>query len=139
MPFIEWSSELSVRVDEMDRQHKQLVELLNQLHNAMKSGKGKDVVGQTLASLVKYTNTHFGAEEQFMQKTGYPDLQAQKLSHEAFVKKVQAFESSVKAGETLQVNEVLNFLWGWLKTHIQKEDRKYGEYAASKSPVASKV
>lgn len=45
MAFINWSDKLSVGVQQMDMQHKRLVELINELYEAMNSGKGNDVLG----------------------------------------------------------------------------------------------
>lgn len=41
MPIIQWNDSLPVGVDAMDLQHKKLVNLINQLFDAMKEGKGK--------------------------------------------------------------------------------------------------
>lgn len=43
MPLITWSDTLSVKVQQFDDHHKKLIELINQLFNAMMGGKGKDV------------------------------------------------------------------------------------------------
>jgi hemerythrin-like metal-binding protein len=58
----------------MDNQHRQLVDLLNQLENAMAKGKGKELVGKILSELIRYTQTHFSSEELLMLKHGFPDL-----------------------------------------------------------------
>ncbi len=36
MAFIEWSEALSVKVSEIDRQHKMLIKMINDLNDAMK-------------------------------------------------------------------------------------------------------
>ena len=61
-------------VPSLDEQHKNLISLVNKLNDAMKSGRGKDVLGDILAKLVNYTKTHFAAEEQLMRMHSYPDL-----------------------------------------------------------------
>ena len=52
MALITWSSMFSVGVAEIDNQHKKLVELINQLNDAMHAGKGADVMGKVLSELV---------------------------------------------------------------------------------------
>jgi hemerythrin len=140
MAFVNWNPNLSVKVDEMDNQHKELVDLLNQLHDAMKTGKGKDVVAKILSALANYTKVHFGAEEQYMRSIAYPELEIQKRAHKVFIDQIAEYETKLKAGENLHLNQVLNFLWNWLSTHIQKEDKKYGEYATKRTgtPVATR-
>ena len=63
MALIAWNDSYSVKVKQMDEQHKKLVEMINQLHDAMKVGQGKQVVGDVLNALVSYTKTHFASEE----------------------------------------------------------------------------
>jgi len=38
MALMEWNPTLELGVDQMDRQHRQLVKLLNELHQAMVAG-----------------------------------------------------------------------------------------------------
>ena len=44
MSLITWDESLSVNVAEIDRQHQKRVAMINELHDAMKSGKGKEIV-----------------------------------------------------------------------------------------------
>lgn len=38
--FVEWSTELSVGIEEIDAQHQVLVDLLNQVHEAIQQRQG---------------------------------------------------------------------------------------------------
>ena len=42
--FIEWSGELSVGIEEIGEQHKLLVDLINEIHEAIHQRRGSDVV-----------------------------------------------------------------------------------------------
>ena len=44
MSFISWSNNYSVKIEHIDEQHKNIINLINQLHDAMKSGKGQEVI-----------------------------------------------------------------------------------------------
>ncbi|MGB9912684.1 MAG: hemerythrin, partial [Candidatus Kapaibacteriota bacterium] len=46
MAFIEWNDNYSVGVSIIDNQHKQLIRIINELHEGMGTGKGKDVLGK---------------------------------------------------------------------------------------------
>ena len=47
-PFVEWTEGLSVGVKAMDQHHQKLVDLINRLHTAMRSGQGRLVIGPAL-------------------------------------------------------------------------------------------
>ena len=49
--FITWSDRLSVGVGELDRQHQELVRLINELYDALRFGQGKEVLARTLGGL----------------------------------------------------------------------------------------
>ena len=40
MALIDWSPALSINIEKFDDQHKKLVAMVNELHDAMKNGQG---------------------------------------------------------------------------------------------------
>lgn len=132
MALMEWSPAFSVKIRKFDDQHKKLVELVNQLHDAMKAGQGNAVLGVVLQSLISYTATHFKDEEQVMQANAYPDLARHKAEHEKLVKQVLDLQQKFLTGGGVLTMTVLSFLKEWLVTHIQGEDKKYGVFLNAK-------
>lgn len=132
MAIIEWSPVYSVKVKKFDDQHKKLVDLINQLHDAMKSGQGNTAIGIVLQSLVAYTGTHFADEVKLLQANGYPDLVKHQAEHDKFVKQVVEFQQKFKDGTAMLTMTVLSFLKEWLVKHIQGEDKKYGIFLNAK-------
>lgn len=132
MALIEWNEILSVKVKEMDEQHKKLIEIINNLNDAMKIGKSKEVIGDILSNLAKYITVHFTSEEKYMEKYNYPELPQQKKAHETFVAKITDYQKMFKDGKTVLSIEIMNFLKDWLTTHIKGTDKKYGDFFNSK-------
>jgi hemerythrin len=132
MSTFAWKDEYSVNVKEIDQQHKQLVAMVNDLHDAMTQKKGKEVLGTILAKLINYTATHFTAEEKIMEQNGYPDFVEHKAKHEKMVAKVLALQNDHKAGKITLTMDVSNFLQDWLNKHILGTDKKYSAFLNSK-------
>ncbi len=128
MSLIAWDDSLSVNVAEIDRQHQKLVAMINELHDAMKSGKGKDVMGKILSGLISYTDTHFKAEENYFVQFKYPDAASHIKEHVAFVKKVSDFQHDFEAGRLTVSIDTLYFLRDWLQGHIKGTDKKYSSF-----------
>jgi hemerythrin len=128
MPLMQWSDSLSVGVQEIDAQHKNLVLYLNDLNFAMSQGKGKEVLKSLLTRLVGYTQVHFATEEKYMQQWNYPGYVYHKGEHTAFVKKVADFQSKFEAGQAALSIEILTFLKDWVGNHIQGTDKKYSSF-----------
>lgn len=126
--LFQWSQKYSVNVREIDQQHIRLFELINDLHEGMKTGKSRDVMGGILQGLVDYTNYHFSTEERYMSLHGYPGYPQHRSEHKKFVAKVLDFQKSFNAGSLLLSLDVMNFLKNWLSTHILVNDKRYGPF-----------
>jgi hemerythrin len=129
---MEWSPALSVNVKQFDDQHKKLVNMVNDLHDAMKIGKGNEVLGKILDGLISYTASHFADEERLMTTHAYPGFSAHKVEHEKLVKQVLELQQKFRSGQPILTNNVMTFLKDWLVKHIQGDDKKYGIYFNSK-------
>lgn len=132
MAFLNWNDNLNIGILQIDVQHKNLVNMLNQLYEAMSSGKGREVIEKIVKEMAGYTISHFGTEEKLMQQHGYPEYPQHKKEHELFVQKVQEFSSEIQKGNLIISSNVANFLKEWLIKHIQGTDKKYGHFLKEK-------
>lgn len=128
MKYIEWKETYSVNVKEIDEQHKKLIGMINELHEAMKAGKGKDAVSDILKEMIDYAATHFGTEEKYMGDFHYPGYTQHKTEHDAFVLKVLDFQEKYNRGSLALTFELMDFLENWLLKHIQGTDKAYGPF-----------
>jgi hemerythrin len=133
MAYFTWDDSYSVGVKEFDDHHKRLMELINQLHDAMRAGKAAQELGPVIDNLLQYTDFHFSAEEARLAALGYPALRKQKTEHEAFKVKVVDFRDKALKGQLGLSIEVSGFLKEWLTTHIKVEDKKYEAFCKSKN------
>ncbi|MBN2011532.1 hemerythrin family protein [candidate division KSB1 bacterium] len=132
MGFYDWKPEFTVQVNKFDEQHKKLISLINQLHDAMKAGKATSQLSLVLDELDKYTQQHFKEEEMMMERYQYPGLPFQKQAHAIFIKKISEFKNEFQtSGVTATIN-VMNFLKEWLTRHILDTDKKYGPFFKAK-------
>lgn len=128
MPLLNWSEQYSVQVPEMDAQHRILFDCINELHDAMSARQGQAVLGGILDKLIDYTRTHFVDEEALFTSHNYPERESHIREHEAFVEQVAKVRRDYEAKTLMLSLQTLNFLQDWLKNHIQKVDRHYGEW-----------
>lgn len=127
-----WSDEYSVQIVVIDMQHKKLVGMVNELHQAMVEGHGKDRLGAILSNLINYTHAHFQSEEHFMESCQYPDYANHKKEHDQLTKTVLEFQSKFQKNEVGLTIEVMDFLKNWLGKHILGSDKKYGPFLNAK-------
>ena len=132
MPIVTWSDELSVNIKEVDSQHKGLVDLVNELYDAMSAGKGSATLGNILSELVKYTQIHFADEEKIMADNQYPGLPAHKIMHDNLTKQVVDFKNQFDAGKAVVSIEIMKFLRDWLANHIEGADKAFMPFLNNK-------
>lgn len=123
-----WNESYSVHVHQFDAQHRKLFEIINELANAMRVGKGEDVIRDVVARLAVYTRTHFLQEEVAMRQTGYPQLVAHQAQHNQLMTGVEKYKNDLNEGRKPNTIAVLGFLQKWLVDHIQKSDRAYSDH-----------
>lgn len=126
--LIEWSDKLSVGIQEIDEQHKVLVDLLNQLHQAILHHHGAEATAQIMDKLCEYTNIHFTVEESILRILDYPDYEEHKEHHEQLLAQVQELRKKMDSEDHSISFELLHFLKKWLTIHILEEDNAYIEH-----------
>jgi hemerythrin len=132
MAFYEWNDKLLLNQSSIDNQHKKLVNLINELYDAMGTGSAKDKMGKILNELISYTKTHFGDEEKTMELNNYPGIGVQKAQHQAFVEKIESTYAEFQKGNNYLSVAVMNFLKDWLNKHIMDLDQQLGAFLAAK-------
>jgi hemerythrin len=131
MAFMEWNDTYSVKVAEIDNQHKHLIALINKLFDAMSVGKGSEVMGSVLKDLIDYTVNHFAMEEKYMKSYNYPFSTEHKMEHDTLTKQVIDLQNEFSSGKSMISVKVMNFLKDWLNSHILKVDTKFGAFLNS--------
>ena len=132
MEKIIWNENLSVGVAEIDRQHKQLVGILNQLLDMQGVTVASETISDTLTRMTDYADYHFNSEEGLMQKYAYPEFETHRKEHVAFMRKTAELAMGTMAYRQTIPTEVLDYLKNWLVEHIMVSDMKYKPFFASK-------
>lgn len=127
-PYMEWTTDLSVGIEIFDEEHKKLIALLNDMHHAMKQGKGKSVLRDVLGRLADYTDYHFTNEEKYFDKLEYPHTDQHKKEHHNLMVRVRGLQKKLEDDAFLLSIEVLEFLKNWVTGHIKGSDFKYTSF-----------
>jgi len=125
MAFIDWTDEFSCKIESIDAQHQQLVEITNKFAYGLQRGKGSRQMNEILNELVGYTQEHFIFEEKLMEEAGYPKLKQHQSQHRQLIQKIERFQYDFENGGKRITLEVREFLKYWLTSHILKDDKAY--------------
>lgn len=138
MRWVNWSDKQVTGHLGMDRDHEQLVELINQLAEAMENNRPKAVCSQTLERFIELIRLHFLAEEQQMDRHRYPQAKEHKALHAMLLQDVLAFKTSYDTSDAVEYVTLLVILDNWLKRDILTADKSLADFmAAIERPPAS--
>ncbi|MHA2322706.1 MAG: bacteriohemerythrin [Candidatus Thorarchaeota archaeon] len=134
MSVVEWNTSLSVGIYLIDKQHKLLIQRINDLSKAVDMREGVREIQKTLGFMIDYTDFHFSTEEKHMDEQDYPAKDFHKKQHNEFKGMlntlVEDFEED-GASEVLSTS-INRFLGNWLITHIQNVDTAFGKFLSKK-------
>lgn len=130
---ISWTENLAVGINTIDEQHKTLFEKANQMFEAGKNGKSKEVIAEILDFLTEYTQKHFSDEEKYMRSINYPEYDLQKNAHAGFIAELEKIKKDYQesGGSIVLIINANQMIVDWLTKHISYEDKKIGKYASS--------
>ena len=128
--YLTWDCSLSIGINSIDNQHKELINRIEQLLISIEDGKSNNEVIKTLDFLEEYVVQHFTEEEEIQSKTNYPLLDIQHTQHENFKNDLKEFRrvfESHGASTVLALN-IQQSLIDWVKNHIINLDKDLGDF-----------
>lgn len=132
--LVTWSDKFSCGVKLIDDQHKQLVELVNEMFNHV---TGNDIqehnyFNSVIQEAVKYVKLHFATEEKIMFVTKFMGYAEHKKEHEDFLNTILDNIHDYEEGKNLTLSTFTIFLKDWILSHITLIDRQYIDYLRKK-------
>jgi len=117
-----------VGVDEIDFQHRRIIDTVNGLADLLKRGDppGMEILHH-MPGLCEWVEQHFATEMSILTLTDYPDLDYHDALHSAFVSEVMGMFRTIQ-NDLRGVEELVIFLAGWLENHIVEIDVPASEY-----------
>lgn len=126
--LIKWDEDMSIGIDLIDKDHKTLIKLINELRTATQYKVDDSLIDNIMEQLINYTKYHFDREEYLMRHNNYPDYENHKKLHEDMIKKMSECVHKYKSNPDNTIDDALKFLTDWLIKHIKGSDREYIPY-----------
>ena len=124
MKDLVWDEALSVQLQEIDDDHRRLVDLFNMLNHSVIDNDAPDYINAVLEELITCTAWHFRHEERLMVKYGYQGLDEHRAEHNELIASARAMQ---QRGQPISTQDI-EFLEHWLTGHILGADMELGSY-----------
>ncbi|TAL46152.1 MAG: bacteriohemerythrin [Methylovulum sp.] len=126
MTILNWNNQLALGIESVDKQHKHLIDLTNQLDEAVAVGADRDTIINIVNGLIDYTVYHFQHEEQLMSAAQFnPAMYAvHEAEHKEFVAKMLVVQREAQADISALSDDLMDYLVNWLCHHILNTDKQ---------------
>jgi hemerythrin len=125
---IVWGRVLSVGVDEIDEDHRKLVNIFNILKHSVMERESPDYLAAVLEELLNCTVWHFSHEERLMLKYRYEGIDEHKADHQELIRSAKELQQELLQADKPLADEHIEFLERWLTEHILTADMRLGSY-----------
>lgn len=123
-----FDDEFKLGIELVDREHAQLVDMLNHVYDLLGEGKRAEARAYFNQALTDYIDVHFSDEEAFMAEIGYPHLEEHKRVHEQFKQNFYSLKPMIESDDNKAFRQALSDAFSWLLVHIGKSDRRYANF-----------
>ena len=127
-PWFVWNDSFAVGIQTFDGHHKGLFQLVNGLYDSVEAGLQDEELRRFLAELIRYTMTHFEAEEAAMEGFSYPGILEHRKEHKQLTEQVLAFVRQCHLKKATISVSLLEFLQDWLTKHILESDLRMSQF-----------
>lgn len=124
MSVLQWRKEFSVGIEEVDHEHKELIESICSLQNKMQGGADADVAIEALGEIYAQISAHFALEEKAMRKMHYVAYADHKEDHETLLDDLRDIMDAVEDDGALDEAQLTDDLDRWFSDHFKTHDAK---------------
>ena len=128
-----WKEEFNLNIEEIDKQHKKLMEIGRRAYDIAIIDDGYDrydEIMEIIDELLEYTKYHFEYEEKMLKEYNYVHIHDQEEEHSFYIYKIKdiASRDDIDDNQRKVVLEVIDFLSEWISKHIAIADREYAVF-----------
>ena len=131
MSLIEWKDEFNLGIEGVDSEHRDLVALINTLHDSMLAGASPADIVEGISEIYTLVSTHFEREEAFMRETRYMAYAEHKEDHEVLLDDLREIIDQVRSGDTCAETRLSDDLQYWFSEHFRTHDARLHHHASS--------
>ncbi len=124
MSLIKWKDEFSVGVAAVDLEHRELIELINDLHTMTGENATYDDVISMLGEIFAQISAHFALEEKYMRESRYPHYPEHKADHESLLDELRDIMDRVEDDGRYDDAALSGELSRWFSEHFKTHDAR---------------
>ena len=128
--FLKWRKEYTVGIFQIDKQHKEIIALINGLSRlcVIDDEQSYGTFKLMLLSVMEYFGDHFWHEEKHMLEKKYPEYLLHKEEHRQMLQVIREMAQKIGIDKRITIKSIVEYLNKWYTSHMLGYDREMGEY-----------
>jgi hemerythrin len=122
--LIEWKENFNVGIAEVDFEHREMVGLINALHDDLVAAGDKGSILEFFGEIYARIAAHFALEEKFMRERKYDQYEAHKRDHERLLDEIRDLADDYEDAELFNDAELSRRLTHWFVEHFKYMDAR---------------
>ena len=129
-PLLAWKSEYDLGIPDVDHEHRELFDLINELHANLFESESSTTVSDFLGELFSRISSHFALEERLMRDGRYADFPAHKSDHERLLDEIRDLMDDYEDGGYVDLERFAGDLEQWFSVHFSTHDAALHRWSA---------
>ena len=124
MAIIDWSAEFELGIPDIDKEHRDLIALINELHAEIgKTASTAEIIAR-LQEIYRQIADHFAHEEKHMREVRYMSYAEHKEDHEILLDDLRDIMEQVEDGCGYPEGRLARDLDYWFSEHFRTHDAR---------------
>ncbi len=124
MSLLEWKPEYSVGIASMDDEHREMIELINDVYEKLSSTPDAETIESCLEEIFHTISLHFALEERIMRESRYSEYEDHKDHHEDLLDEIRDLMDSFAADSDEGARQLQLRLSDWFGKHFASFDAR---------------
>ena len=125
MILIEWRDDFEIGIEEVDHEHQELIELINESYTEVKKSGSAMAALDFLGEIFSKISAHFALEEKAMKELNYDQYEDHKEDHEQLLDSIRDIMDDVSTLDETQFGEQLK---AWFVNHFSTKDARMHKF-----------
>jgi len=133
MPLIDWRKDYELGIGAIDHEHRELIELINEMHAALGGDASPEAAVNFLGELYTQVSGHFALEERMMRDAGYDEVEAHREEHEELLDSIRELMDAYGEDASFDFGDRLAATFrAWFDHHLKGADTRLHRFLEGK-------